>query len=103
MLSKQLLGGDMPPRTRSSPLPPNAKPSPTDSTNNSVFHRSTGGSKVLRHLTRYEYNNTLRDLLGIDMDFATGVEPVTRLRIADGLSIHLQSRVTVAEQVVCIG
>lgn len=30
---------------------------------------------VLRRLTRYEYNNTLRDLLGIDLDFAKDLPP----------------------------
>ena len=37
--------------------------------------RSTGGRTVLRRLTRYEYNNTLRDLLGVDLDFAKGLPP----------------------------
>jgi hypothetical protein len=32
--------------------------------------RSTGGRVVMRRLTRYEYGNTLRDLLGLDLDFA---------------------------------
>ena len=32
--------------------------------------RSTGGRVVLRRLTRYEYANTLRDLLGLDLNFA---------------------------------
>ncbi|MFP6640366.1 MAG: DUF1587 domain-containing protein [Myxococcota bacterium] len=40
-----------------------------------AMKRSTGGSNVLRRLTRYEYNNTLRDLLGIDMDFAKDLPP----------------------------
>lgn len=30
---------------------------------------------VLRRLTRYEYNNTLHDLLGIDLDFAKALPP----------------------------
>ena len=37
--------------------------------------RATGGHVVLRRLTRYEYNNTLRDLLGIDFDFAQDLPP----------------------------
>ncbi|MDA0283655.1 MAG: DUF1592 domain-containing protein [Planctomycetota bacterium] len=32
--------------------------------------RSTGGRVVMRRLTRYEYANTLRDLLRLDIDFA---------------------------------
>lgn len=37
--------------------------------------RSTGGRNVLRRLTAYEYRNTLRDLLGIDLDFAKSLPP----------------------------
>lgn len=37
--------------------------------------RSTGGRNVLRRLTRYEYNNTLRDLLGIELDYAKDLPP----------------------------
>jgi len=37
--------------------------------------RSTGGRVVMRRLTRYEYNNTMRDLLGIDLDFAENLPP----------------------------
>ena len=37
--------------------------------------RNTGGQVVLRRLTRYEYNNTMRDLLGIDLDFAVDLPP----------------------------
>lgn len=37
--------------------------------------RTTGGRTVLRRMTRYEYNNTLRDLLGVDMDFAKDLPP----------------------------
>jgi len=36
---------------------------------------STGGRIVLRRLTRYEYNNTMRDLLGIRMNFAANLPP----------------------------
>jgi len=37
--------------------------------------RSTGGRNVLRRLTAYEYNNTLRDLLGLDLDYAVDLPP----------------------------
>jgi len=37
--------------------------------------RSTGGRVVMRRLTRYEYNNTMRDLLGVDFDFAENLPP----------------------------
>lgn len=33
------------------------------------------GQIVLRRLTRYEYHNTLRDLLGLEMDFARDLPP----------------------------
>ncbi|MFT5467508.1 MAG: hypothetical protein ACI8UO_002612 [Verrucomicrobiales bacterium] len=37
--------------------------------------RSTGGRNVLRRLTAYEYNNTLRDLLDLDLQFAADLPP----------------------------
>ena len=37
--------------------------------------RGGGNQTVLRRLTRYEYSNTLRDLLGIDLDFAKDLPP----------------------------
>ena len=41
----------------------------------SQARRSTGGKTVLRRLNRYEYANTLRDLLGLDLDFARTLPP----------------------------
>ena len=41
----------------------------------SEARRSTGGKTVLRRLNRYEYANTLRDLLGLDLDFARTLPP----------------------------
>ncbi len=40
--------------------------------------RSTGGEVVFRRLTNYEYNNTLRDLLGIEFDFTTNLPPESK-------------------------
>ncbi len=37
--------------------------------------RSTGGKNVLRRMTAYEYNNTLRDLLNLDLRFAADLPP----------------------------
>ena len=37
--------------------------------------RSTGGRNVLRRLTAYEYNNTLRDLLHLDLRYADDLPP----------------------------
>ena len=37
--------------------------------------RSTGGRVVLRRLNRDEYANTMRDLLGIDLDYAKNLPP----------------------------
>ncbi|MEM7013525.1 MAG: DUF1592 domain-containing protein, partial [Verrucomicrobiota bacterium] len=39
------------------------------------LRRSTGGNNVIRRLTAYEYSNTLRDLLGIDLDYAENLPP----------------------------
>lgn len=41
----------------------------------SELRRSTGGKVVLRRLTRYEYNNTMRDLLGLELDYAGKLPP----------------------------
>ena len=37
--------------------------------------RGNGGQTVLRRLTRYEYNYTMQDLLGVQMDFARDLPP----------------------------
>jgi hypothetical protein len=37
--------------------------------------RSTGGRNVLRRLTAYEYNNTLRDLLHLNLQYAADLPP----------------------------
>ncbi|MEO1996525.1 MAG: DUF1592 domain-containing protein, partial [Planctomycetaceae bacterium] len=37
--------------------------------------RSTGGRVVMRRLTRYEYNITMRELLGINLNFAENLPP----------------------------
>lgn len=42
------------------------------------LRRSTGGHVTLRRLTNYEYNNTLRDLLGIKMDYTSEFPPDTK-------------------------
>ena len=39
---------------------------------------STGGRPVLRRMTRYEYNNTMADLLGIEMDYAASLPPESK-------------------------
>ena len=40
--------------------------------------QSTGGKVVFRRLTNYEYNNTLRDLLGIEFDYAENLPPESK-------------------------
>lgn len=40
-----------------------------------VARRQSASKGVLRRLTRYEYNNTMRDLLGISIDFARDLPP----------------------------
>ena len=39
--------------------------------------RSTGGHVTLRRLTGYEYTNTMKDLLGVDLDFSKNLPPDT--------------------------
>ncbi len=69
-------------------MPPEDEPQPTDAERAVLVDwltaefarlaaekRSTGGQVVLRRLTRYEYRNTMRDLLGIDVDFARDLPP----------------------------
>lgn len=71
--------GDMPPEDEAQPTPAE-RDIITNWVAKQLRHaaevkRSTGGRNVLRRLTRYEYNNTLRDLLGIDIDFAKDLPP----------------------------
>ena len=40
--------------------------------------RSTGGHVTLRRLTGYEYTNTMKDLLGVDLDFSKNLPPDTK-------------------------
>jgi len=40
-----------------------------------VAGRSKGGKVIMRRMTVYEYNNTMRDLLGIDLNFALDFPP----------------------------
>ena len=69
-------------------MPPEDEPQPNPAERELISHwvhsqlrlaaelkRSTGGSNVLRRLTRYEYSNTLRDLLGLDLDFSKDLPP----------------------------
>lgn len=37
--------------------------------------RNSTGRVVMRRLTRYEYQNTMRDLLGVDLDYAAELPP----------------------------
>lgn len=41
----------------------------------SMIRRSTNGIGVLRRLTRYEYQNTMTDLLGLELDYASNLPP----------------------------
>ncbi len=72
--------GDMPPEDEKQPLAED-RDLITAWLNAKLLHaaevkHSTGGSSVLRRLTRYEYTNTMRDLLGILLDFAENLPPV---------------------------
>ncbi len=39
------------------------------------FRRSTGGQVVMRRLNRFEYQNTMTDLLGLELDYARNLPP----------------------------
>lgn len=71
-------------------MPPEDEPQPSDDerrtlvnwiteemTQAAEIRRSTNGLGVLRRLTRYEYNNTMSDLLGVELDYATNLPPET--------------------------
>lgn len=45
-----------------------------------VANRSTGGKNVMRRMIAYEYNNTLRDLLDLDLEFAADLPPEASAR-----------------------
>ena len=40
-----------------------------------VASRSTGGKNIMRRMTAYEYNNTMKELLGLDLEFAEDLPP----------------------------
>ena len=69
-------------------MPPEDEPQPTEEQRKVITQwitaelkraaaakKSTSGRTVLRRLNRYEYNNTLRDLLGFELDFASDLPP----------------------------
>lgn len=69
-------------------MPPKDQPQPTDEQRRKLVdllttaikrvlraNTTSGGSPVLRRLNRVEYQNTMRDLLGIDTDFAKNLPP----------------------------
>ncbi len=71
-------------------MPPEDEPQPTDSERQQIIDwitagleraveakRATGGRGVIRRLTRYEYSNTLTDLLGVELDYAKNLPPET--------------------------
>ena len=43
--------------------------------NASARRRGTGGKVVMRRLNRVEYRNTMRDLLGLDLDYTKNLPP----------------------------
>lgn len=74
-------------------MPPEDETQPTDQqrqvitqwitdkmTHAAKIKRATGGQGVLRRLTRYEYNNTMSDLLGVELDYAADLPPESNSR-----------------------
>ena len=72
-------------------MPPDDVPQPTDQERERLSEwisseldraaralRSTGGRVTIRRLTNYEYNNTMKDLLGVDLDFSKELPPDTK-------------------------
>ena len=80
---EQLNLGEMPPKKRNVPQPSNAERRQivTDVTRYLTAAEASAkpASTVMRRMTRYEYKNTIRDLLGVDTDAAD----MTRLFPAD--------------------
>ena len=75
----ELNQGDMPPEDAEQPSPAErdvlVKWITAELRRATEARRSTGGRVVMRRLTRYEYANTMRDLLGFDDDFARTLPP----------------------------
>jgi len=76
-----LILGDMPPEDEPQPTA-TERQTIVDWITASLEHasevkRATGGRGVIRRLTRYEYNNTLSDLLGVELDYAKNLPPET--------------------------
>lgn len=69
-------------------MPPEDEPQPTPAQREAItswihaelrhaaeVRRASGDGSSLRRMTSYEYSNTMRDLLGIDLDFAKDLPP----------------------------
>ncbi|MCA9068786.1 MAG: DUF1587 domain-containing protein, partial [Planctomycetaceae bacterium] len=69
-------------------MPPKEEPQPSETDRQKLVQwitqelkratqakQSTGGKVVVRRLTRYEYANTMRDLLGVNLNFAADLPP----------------------------
>lgn len=73
--------GDMPPEDEAQPSDGERRTLvdwiTEEMTRASEIRRSTNGLGVLRRMTRYEYNNTMSDLLGVELDYATNLPPET--------------------------
>ena len=69
--------GDMPPEDEAQPRDDERRTLvdwiTEEMTTASEIRRSTNGLGVLRRMTRYEYNNTMSDLLGVELDYATNI------------------------------
>ena len=75
----ELNQGDMPPKESAQPKPSErellVRWLTSELKRATAMRRSTGGRVVMRRLTRYEYANTMRDLLGLTDDFAAAFPP----------------------------
>ena len=102
--------GDMPPKGQA-PLPDAQRRALVDWITRELKHAKesktrTAGQAVLRRLTRYEYNNTIADLLGIQLDYAANLPPDSKSKdgfenngLAQGMSpIQLEYYLEAARQ-----
>ena len=75
----QLNVGEMPPEDEQQPTPAQREAITSwihgELTRAAETRRASGDGSSLRRMTGYEYSNTMRDLLGIDLDFAKDLPP----------------------------
>ena len=96
--------GEMPPKNHAQPRPDEIKPvlawiaARVDGAE--AEKRASEGRTVLRRLNRVEYQNTMRDLLGVDLDLKDLLPPDAT---ANGFDQATQGRVAIRSYQQCVG